>query len=183
MQTFKYTDGGRREAGIQEHNDCAVRAYALFHDIEYGKAHRLFASEGRRPMRGTSYLTIKDIMERDGFKTSWVKGDGMTVGQLTKQNPNATIYAIKRGHAFAIKNGVQYDVMKTGPKSRIIAYWMKEGQPAEKINVALEAEVIYMRERVVDKTKSVYAIGKIISAELAITMPAAQYYARKFAKR
>lgn len=114
------TDGGMRSSGFAESNDCAVRAYALFKNIPYNTAHSTFNKLGRRDGGRTKNFITYDLMGREERKP----GNGMTLNQLIAAHPTGRVYGMKRGHAFAIVNGVLYDTWKVGGKSRILWYWV-----------------------------------------------------------
>ena len=196
---FVKTDGGMRSSGFAESNDCAVRAYALFKDIPYNEAHEIFATRGRRNGRPTTNYIIYDLIGRETRKS----GNGMTLTQLVAANPTGRVYGMKRGHAFAIINGVLHDSWKVGGNSRVTFYWVDKTackSPVPHANLAPRtAPVIptrqYSVESPADKqasarltfdrlfaygTLSNYAIAKRIATELNITVANAQYYVAKF---
>lgn len=116
---FVCSDGGRRDAGFDESNDCAVRAYAHFAGVPYAKAHAMFKEVGRRDRRGTYIFQIAKVLGGNG-----TFGDGMTLKRLRELHPGKTIYCVIRRHAFALVNGVLYDDAKVGNGSRIKRYWL-----------------------------------------------------------
>lgn len=200
------TDGGMRSSGFAEHNDCAVRAYALFKNIPYHEAHSTFRKLGRRDGGRTKNFIIYDLMGRDARKP----GDGMTLNQLIAMYPTGRVYGMKRGHAVAIVNGVLYDSWKVGGNSRILWYWVDPtpcdspslpgsafiatatmlrtytpGAPTKHYSVESPADKQVSARLIFDRlnaygTLSNYAIAKRIAAEINISLANAQYYVAKF---
>jgi hypothetical protein len=184
---FVKTDGGMRSSGFAEHNDCAVRAYALFKDIPYNEAHCIFKKLGRRDGRGTKNHIIYDLIGRNSRKD----GAGMTLNQLIAANPTGKVYGLKRGHAFAIINGVLHDSWKVGGKSRITFYWTDSVASAptpideKPVNTTSAATKRANARATFDRlnaygTHTPYQIAKRIAEEWNITVANAQYYVSIF---
>lgn len=184
---FVKTDGGMRSSGFAEHNDCAVRAYALFKNIPYNEAHCIFKKLGRRDGRGTKNHIIYDLVGRSTRK----EGNGMTLNQLIASNPTGKVYGLKRGHAFAIIDGVLHDSWKVGGKSRITFYWTDStasvstpivAKPVSAISPATKranARATFDRVNAYG-THTPYQIAKRIAEECGITVANAQYYVNVF---
>ena len=179
---FVKTDGGMRSSGFAESNDCAVRAYALFKDIPYDDAHTIFKNLGRKDGRGTKNHLIYDLLGRKHR----ILGAG-TLNQLIAQFPNGRVYGMKRGHAFAIIDGVLHDSWKVGGKSRITFYWIDSAAsvPApsvvKPVNTTSPATKRANARATFDRltaygTHTSYQIAKRIAEEWNITVANAQYY-------
>ncbi len=179
------TDGGMASAGFQERNDCAVRALALFKQIDYKEAHAAFAGKGRRQGRPTPITMIRSILGKPTYAS-------ITLRQLANQFPKGRVYAIKRGHAFTLIDGVLHDTWKVGPKSRVNEYWLdteaassQEDKPIVlKMGVKVDvkkasAKAIYDELK---GTMSSYAIAKQIAARMNITVANANYYVTRVFK-
>lgn len=181
---FVKTDGGRSKYGFSEQRDCAVRAYAIFADAPYNEAHCLFKEHGRKDRHGTYYTTIEKVMSK------FTKGEskGLTINQLRALHPVGKVYAVKRGHAFAMIDGVIHDTGMTGGKSRVIHYWY-DGlvmlAPGRKANVTpdkkAEAHKIYIRLHLTGMSN--YQIAKQIAADMGITVANANYYVTRVFSR
>lgn len=182
---YKYTDGGRAEAGISDRNDCAVRAYSIFKQVPYAEAHALFAAEGRRNGKGTPNSTITKLLGKDEALT-----EQLTLNQLRSQYPNHRVYALKRGHAFAVIGGVLYDSWKVGGKSRVYKYWITPMDASDSTPVEAPTTAVQPVAQVIDKKAralEIYVrllhtgisnnqIAKRIATELNITVANASYY-------
>lgn len=117
MET-KITDAGRIAEGyVDERRDCAVRALAAAADIPYYQAHDIFKWGGRR-RRCASYRTaetLKDMGLRVIFQSS-------SLAFFLKLNPQGEFFVVKRGHAFAVKDGVIFDDSKLGGMVKVRWY-------------------------------------------------------------
>ena len=115
---IKITDAGRIAEGyLDERRDCAVRALAAAADIPYYQAHEIFKWGGRR-RRCASYrtlLTLTDIGLRGIFNS-------MSLATFLKLNPKGDFFVVKRGHAFAVKDGVIFDDSKLGGRVQVRWY-------------------------------------------------------------
>jgi hypothetical protein len=182
---FVKTDGGLGQTDINDTADCAVRAYALYHDVPYAEAHALFKKSGRKNGQGTSFHIIEKLMGKPNLH--FIEGKRITVKNLIAQNPKSTIYAIKRGHAFTIKSGVIHDTWQPGARCQVFQYWVKPEAKVEKPVVVVGS----VRERAFaiysilkGEKKSTAEIINSISYQLEITNANARYYvSRVFEKK
>lgn len=186
---FVITDGGKSSSGFtHEDNDCAVRAHALFTGSSYEESHAIFKKLGRRDGRGTKNRTILTILNE---KYHCVM-DKMTLNQLRHSYPKGRVYALKRGHAFTLIDGVLHDTWKVGDKSRVFCFWLDDeaksyaSQPKAVVQVAPSTAVSDKKEqaraiynRLNDGTRSKYAIAKLMAAEMGITVANANYYTQR----
>lgn len=118
--TFVKTDAGRIEKGFpQEKNDCTVRAFSLAKDMPYHEVHKLFALAGRKDGDGMFQAQMVPLLERNGFKITFER---MTLGRFLKANPKGNFFVVKRGHAFAVKNGIVFDMFPIGPRTKVIFF-------------------------------------------------------------
>lgn len=192
-QMFVKTDGGKSAFGFTDKNDCAVRAHALFTGNSYAESHEIFKKLGRKDNRGTKNTLIYNLLGEKPRKN----GVGLTLSSLRRLHPTGRVYALKRGHAFTLINGVLHDSWKVGDKSRIMYYWVDNTPctaPTEYVNAAYVPHQ-YSKETPTQKqtaaratfdrvnaygTHSNYQIAKRIAAELNITVANACYYVSKF---
>src|ERR1035437_6211253 len=107
---IKLTDAGRVAEGYSdEKRDCAVRALAVAADIPYYQAHDIFKSGGRRYRCG-SYNT-RPTLAKIGIEGASCR---MSLASFIYMNPKGSFYIIKRGHAFAVKDGIVFDNRQLG---------------------------------------------------------------------
>ena len=119
--------------GVFDNNDCHVRAISLAAGISYEESHRLHEEAGRASGEGTHYATSRKVISALGLKEvkyenckypPTLKGRSYvypTVKQFIWDHPKGTYLVHRRGHAFAIIDGVVHDWMQgTGPRSRVV---------------------------------------------------------------
>ena len=118
--------------------------------------------------------------------------DKITLNKLIKKHPKGKLYCLIRGHAFAIVDGIVNDTWAVGLKSRVFAYWTLPG--TEKVEE--EPVIVNTKERIhtfqikeainrcfsLNPGVSAYAVAKMVSKELGITIHSANYHALKYAK-
>ena len=124
-----------------ERNDCTVHALANSTGCSYKDAHACAELAGRKRTRGTRSYNVVNMAQKLGLATFtkiglW-KGGMMPVGsqaryptltEVLKRFPKGRYYARKRGHAFAIVDGVIVDgsVGQVGPRTRVKDLWKVE---------------------------------------------------------
>lgn len=176
---FVRNDGGMQRAGFNEMNDCAVRAYATYKQIPYEQAHALFKKAGRKDRRATPVAMIKKLLG----STGQIKG--LTLNGLMQSYPQGRVYAVKRGHAFALVDGVLHDTWKVGGKSRIMYMWTDalpaESKPAASVEDKRAKCLAVYNE--LKGTMSGYQIAKEMSSRLGITVANANYYVTRVFSR
>jgi hypothetical protein len=117
-----------------ERADCSVRALAIAAGMSYADAYQAFKEAGREDGKRTSWAVSCRLYERLGFcrhETRTCRYDGrriaasyMTVAQLIRGHPKGRFILNRRGHAFALIDGVVHDwASGTGPRSRVRAAW------------------------------------------------------------
>lgn len=100
-------DAGRIENGYaHEKNDCTVRAYAVAAEIDYKVAHVELFLAGRKVKKG--FVVEKFYTEKFGKPMG---RPNMSVGKFVSLIAGSGNWIIKiRGHVFAVKEGVIYDI-------------------------------------------------------------------------
>jgi hypothetical protein len=117
METIIH-DGGKIGDGFaDERLDCAVRAYAIAKEIPYSDSHSLFKKAGRESKQTTGF----DVYDKMGFKFTF---SYVTIKQFILDHPKGSFYTCKKGHAFAIKNGVVFDDTKLNGRT-VIRKWFE----------------------------------------------------------
>lgn len=110
MIQTKLTDAGRGAAGYyKEHNDCAVRSWAIAKDIPYHDSHLQWQEAGRR---NAGCVYNKHIAKVVGI----VNLTNVTLTKFLAEHSKGVFWVYTRTHAFTIKDQVVYDEwpMKTG---------------------------------------------------------------------
>ena len=191
---FSNNDGGRVAAGIDDKNDCAVRAWSIFFDQPYAVAHKLFAEKGRKQYRGTRTMDIFTMMKDAGAVKQLASNfDKITLNKLIKKHPKGKLYCLIRGHAFAIVDGIVNDTWAVGLKSRVFAYWTLPGtekveEEPIKINIGNRTHTFQIKEAIkrcfsLNPGVSAYSVAKMVSKELNISIHSANYHALRYAKK
>lgn len=105
-----------------ERRDCSVRALAIALGIPYREAHESFRIAGRRHGEGTPLVISAWVHKRHGMET--MRPFRPTLAQFLRENPKGRFVVHRRGHAFAIIDGVVHDWERgTGARSRIQNAW------------------------------------------------------------
>jgi hypothetical protein len=105
--------------------NCTVIALAITADIPYDKAHRIAKDAGRQDNRGfrseklIKYYNTK--FGRNQFRK--VKRKPITVQKFIKTHPQGRYYVRRKGHAYAIINGMVFDRQDPKPLERIKEAW------------------------------------------------------------
>lgn len=181
---YQFSDGGKTEAGFTERNDCAVRAYGIFKNIPYADAHAIFSKLGRKDRKGTNNRLIFELLGEGAKRT-----DAATLNQLRRKHPTGRIYALIRGHAFAVIDGVVYDSWKVGDKVRIRAYWYESevgtvpnvkqantNKPARGATIPNKKQQVLALYNKYNGLGTNHWIAKQIAIEMGITVANATYY-------
>lgn len=112
-------------SGLDENRDCCVRALSLAANMPYIRAHALFKGHGRQDRCGTYDMTIDSALSAIGgrlIKTGGraIAARGVTLQRFLDDHPKGRFFVVRRGHAFAIIDGVVHDwLFGTGPRSRV----------------------------------------------------------------
>lgn len=115
-----------RPSDVRESNDCTVRATVLATGLPYDVVHKGYAKAGRKPMRGVTYhimVGALDILKIKHTKQVYKVGSKEpTLAQFLKGDGKEGHWiVIRRGHAFAVKDGIVYDGHEQGMRCRIWA--------------------------------------------------------------
>lgn len=99
----------RPEGFESEKRDCTVRALSLAGNIPYLEVHEAFKLEGRKDgHKIVAEKVLHKVCKRLNIAAKQVKRHG-TLGRFIKLFPEGNYYCHKRGHAFAVINGVSHD--------------------------------------------------------------------------
>lgn len=119
----------RASAGLgNESNDCAVRALSHAFNVPYTYAHAAMAAGGRKQCKGTSIITIHQVVTREHNGKRGVAMETIGIGPgkrqvsiatFCKYHPQGSFYCIVRGHAFAVVDGVVHDAFVNKAGRRI----------------------------------------------------------------
>lgn len=114
---------------LEGHNkhkkNCTVLALAYSANISYAEAFELAKQAGREDNRGFRSEKLiahanKALEDNRFYK---VKRSPITVQKFCKTYPIGRYYVRKKGHAYAIIDGVVYDKEQPRPRERILEAW------------------------------------------------------------
>ena len=129
---LKFKPANPRPDGMNENNDCVVRALSLAFNKPYTEVHKACADAGRRPRRGMfRHQTDKAIQTITGKpdasgSTFPYRHHRPTFAQFAAMNPEGNFIVIKRGHAVALIDGVYHDIGNSagcGARCRVQYYY------------------------------------------------------------
>jgi hypothetical protein len=114
------TDGGKRQSGIQDKNDCTIRALAVSAGIPYEYAHKIGREAGRKTGKGFLPRILLQHAKREyGITYKKKRYKSVTIQRFIKENPTGRYYVGTNVHAFAIINGTIYDTGLNRPLQRL----------------------------------------------------------------
>lgn len=113
-----------RPSDANESNDCAVRATVIATGKSYYEVHRAYFEKGRQHRKGVMLATIKAVLHDivEGDIKIFQAAKKPTLFRFLKDNPKGNWVICRRGHAFAVKDGVVYDAheKQAGSRCRVI---------------------------------------------------------------
>lgn len=100
--------------------DCVVRALALVTQRAYRDVHAKCKAAGRKDSRRTKDVVVAAVATQLGV-TRLTHIGRPTLAQFLRDFPTGRFYVSRRGHAFAVIDGVVHDWQRsrTGPRSRV----------------------------------------------------------------
>lgn len=122
---LEFMKSNPRPDSMNENNDCAVRATTIASELPYEQVHQLYSQAGRKPRKGTFVATIRSVINKLNDKHTFISYTGYkcpTLSRFIKDNPKGKWVICRRGHAFAVKDGVVYDAHKSqaGARCRVL---------------------------------------------------------------
>ena len=118
-------DGGHKLSGIKDSANCTVRTLAIVADIQYELADEIATKAGRKRNRGYWPKKIIAVAKKDfGMKFQKLKIKKYTINKFIKKYPEGRYWASRRGHSFAIIDGVLHDPTTNKPRQIIYEAYM-----------------------------------------------------------
>lgn len=108
-------DSSMYSAVTDERNACAVRALSVAANMPYEIARRLYAKHGRKPNDGAYRFTTRAVMDEldyqpvAHFAPVLCRAVFITLAQFIKAHPRGRYWLGRKGHAFALIDGVVHD--------------------------------------------------------------------------
>lgn len=94
--------------------DCTVKALAAVAAIEYELANSIAQDAGRIAGRRFSSAALIDEAKTHGITFRKLRFTGKTLNKFIQANPVGRFYVRKKGHAFAVCDGVVSDATPLG---------------------------------------------------------------------
>ena len=120
---------GYSQASLHKRN-CTVVALAAAANIPYMDAYKIAEAAGRKRNRGfNSSKLIKFFNKKQGatlFRK--VKRSPITAQKFCKNYAEGSYYVRKRGHAYAVIDGIVIDTIAPKPRERILEAWKYMGE-------------------------------------------------------
>lgn len=116
-----------------ESNDCSVRATSLALNKPYNEVHATFSKHGRRVGKGVNIITLLSVLKELTKDTVKIVSSDIvrreSLAKFIKTHPKGRYVICKRGHAFAVIDGVAHDAHPSGCGSRsIVKFAYKVGE-------------------------------------------------------
>jgi hypothetical protein len=118
MQELKVlkTDGGHKLSGIKDRSNCTVRTLANVAGIEFELADEIATKAGRKRNQGAWPKEIIAVAKKHyGLNFRKLKFNRYTVNKFIRKYPKGRYWVSRRGHSFAIIDGVVYDTNENKP--------------------------------------------------------------------
>lgn len=132
---MQFINSDPRPKDLFESNDCTVRATSLALNKPYKAIHEVFSKHGRKPRKGVTVLTLQAVlMDLVGDNLKIVASDiarpeRNSLAKFLKTHPKGRFVIVRRGHAFAVIDGVAHDAHESGCSPRcIVKFAYKVGE-------------------------------------------------------
>lgn len=130
--------------GLEDKNDCVIRAFANVGVDTYPNLRDLFFRKGRKQFRGTYVTTTHEVAKMFGATYTAIgatgkkrqrflqmmqcgaddaDSKGCTVANIASRYPTGRHIVSVRGHVFALINGRIIDTFATRPRTRVIGVY------------------------------------------------------------
>lgn len=113
--------------------NCTVVALAAAASLPYDIAHSIAEAAGRKKNKGFQSEKLLKYFNKKRGSTQFkkVKRSTITVQKFCKNYPTGHYYVRKRGHAYAVIDGIVVDHTKPKPRERILEAWKYVGENAQ----------------------------------------------------
>jgi hypothetical protein len=107
---YEYNDGGFKDSGIQDTNNCTIVAFAIVTGMEYSTADQIGVKTKRVRRRGHWPEKMVNYSKRVyGLRFRKFKFASITLQKFLKKYPTGRYYVANKDHCFAIIDGVVQD--------------------------------------------------------------------------
>jgi len=119
VRNHMQSDGGLHHSGIDDDNNCTIRAFAIAYCMPYKDAYYMGELAGRPHGKGYWMHKIMDKAKEFGYDSIEMDYNGTLSGFLKNYGKGRYI-CVRRGHAFAIIDGKIHDTLINGSNSKLI---------------------------------------------------------------
>ena len=113
------SDGGLQQSGINDKDNCTIRAFAIAYGMPYKDAYKMGELSGRPHGQGYWMYRIMEKARDFGYSYKELNGYG-TLSQFLNKNNKGRFICVRRGHAFAVVDGKIYDLINNAPQCKLI---------------------------------------------------------------
>lgn len=106
----------------RERADCAVRALSTVLSIPYYEAHRIAEDGGRKAGCRASIVKVANSARRH-YRLEKMRGSRRTLRRFCREHPVGRFLVRKSGHAFALIDGIVFDMVEQSPDCIITHAW------------------------------------------------------------
>lgn len=119
--------------------NCTVVALAAAADLSYDVAHAIAEAAGRKKNKGFNSAKLLKFFNKKQGSTQFrkVKRSTITVQKFCKNYSTGRYYVRKRGHAYAVVDGIVVDQTKPKPRERILEAWQFIGDTSKQSDVVI----------------------------------------------
>ena len=117
--------------------NCTVVALAATAGLPYDVAHSIAEAAGRKKNRGFNSAKLLKFFNKKQGSTQFkkVKRSTITVQKFCKNYSVGRYYVRKRGHAYAVVDGIVVDQTKPKPRERILEAWQFIGEASKQSDI------------------------------------------------
>lgn len=119
--------------------NCTVVALAATAGLPYDIAHSIAEAAGRKKNRGFNSAKLLKFFNKKQGSTQFkkVKRSTITVQKFCKNYSTGRYFVRKRGHAYAVVDGIVIDRTKPKPRERILEAWKFVGDASNQSDIMI----------------------------------------------
>jgi len=122
-----------KDSGIKDNNNCTICALSTSAGIPYNEAFEIGKAAGRKTGRGFHTEKLALTAKKHGISLRKMKHKPITIQKFLERYPTGRYLVRRRGHAFAIIDGIIYDHLTNTPLQRITDSWKVESKRLDTI--------------------------------------------------
>ena len=119
IRNHMQSDGGMHQSGINDDNNCTIRAFAIAYCMPYKDAYYMGELAGRPHGKGYWMHKIMDKAKEFGYDSVELETNG-SLSAFLKNHHKGRFICVRKGHAFAIIDGKIYDTLINASNCKLI---------------------------------------------------------------